>query len=150
MVKRILKHPHPILFKKCEPISEFNQEVREMVLDLEETLKANMNQAVGLAAPQIGFPYRIIAFVDLNDGNVVSLVNPQITYFSRDEMVTQMESCLSHPGKRRKIARAKEIVVEGFSMSGVPVKYSVEDYQARIVQHECDHLEGRCKVVSMR
>ncbi|MDF2615427.1 MAG: hypothetical protein K0Q47_82 [Sedimentibacter sp.] len=149
MVKKILIAPHPILKKVCEEVQDFNEEVKTEALDLEETLKANLRKAVGLAASQIGYIHRIIAFMDLKDGNVISMINPVITYYSKDDMIHEFEACVSYPGKRKKIYRAKEIVVEGYSHSGVPIKYSMEDLQARIIQHEVDHLNGKCRV-SMR
>jgi len=146
MVKRILTSPHPALRRKCEEVNEFNEEVRNEVKDLEDTLKDNFRKAIGLAANQIGIFHRIIAFTDLENGNVVSLVNPRITYYSKDDTKSEIEACLSYPGRRKTIKRANEISVEGNSVSGILMKYSMEGMQARIVQHEIDHLNGVCKV----
>jgi peptide deformylase len=142
MIKKILVYPHPLLRKKCIEVTEFSEEVKQVTRDLEETLKFNLTKAVGLAANQIGYSYRIIAFVDLHEGNIISMINPQVTYFSDDDMVTEFESCASYPNRRMKIKRAREVIVTGYSVSGIPIKYSMEDLQARIIQHEIEHLNG--------
>ncbi len=146
MIKKILIHPNPYLRKVSTEVEEFSQEVKDAIKDLEDTLKANVTRAVGLSANQIGCSYRIISFFDLQNGDIISLVNPKITYFSKDDCKTQKEACMSFPGRSKKVSRAREIVVEGYSMSGVPLTYSMEDMQARIVQHEVDHLNGRCRI----
>jgi peptide deformylase len=97
-------------------------------------------QGVGLAATQVGVLRRLFVFVDGEEGPR-AVVNPQIVERS-DETEPDEEGCLSLQGVRVPVDRALRIVVEGLDADGAPVRYELEGYGARVVQHELDHLDG--------
>ena len=146
MIRRIVTSPHPALRIVAKEATEINEQIKTIAQDLEDTLEVNIRKAVGLSANQINERYRIIAFIDIETRKIESIINPKIIYYSKDDLVLGKESCLSYPGVSKYITRPREIIVEGYSKMGNPVKYSMTDYQARIVCHEVDHLFGKCKV----
>jgi len=95
---------------------------------------------VGLAANQVGYPYRVIV-VDL-DGALVTMINPKITKICETKIV-QYEGCLSFPGVLAKVYRSKWIKVQWWDMTGIQHTASFDNQPARIIQHECDHLDGK-------
>jgi len=109
---------------------------------------AHLNGA-GLAAPQIGVPLRVVIFgvtrnpryPDAEEVPDTVLVNPVITPLG-DEMEEAWEGCLSVPGMRGVVPRFSRLHYRGFDEEGHPIDRSVEGFHARVVQHECDHLDG--------
>jgi len=103
---------------------------------------ANMDKGkgIGLAAPQIGESKRVI----IMDTGVITIqiINPIITRRNLGKVVSE-EGCLSFPGLRVKMARYKQIVVEGFNPDWKPVKYKLRGLDAYVIQHEIDHLNGK-------
>jgi peptide deformylase len=141
---RILKNPSQDL-----PLP-LNSEAKRQIEALTEAF-LQRDDALGLAAPQIGMGKKIIVFrnrdFDVKDwvkdpGNYEVLVNPRITQ-SRGELATEAEGCLSCPEIRVEIARYPEIKVRAFDAAGRKINRRYTDFLARIVQHEIDHLEGR-------
>jgi peptide deformylase len=127
-----------------------NQEGKEWIKHLLEVF-LSLDDAVGLAAPQIGINKRIIVFRTGNfdkkepirsERDYEILVNPRVTQF-RGEQVIMAEGCLSCPDVQVEIARYPEIKVRGYDTSGKKISKRYLDYMARVVQHELDHLEGR-------
>ena len=114
---------------------------------MKETMKAN--DGAGLAAPQIGVFKRLVNFgFDANDRYPEAdsvpftvLINPIITPLS-DEKENGWEGCLSVPGLRGVVPRFTHIKYEGYDVEGNKLEREVEDFHARVVQHECDHLDG--------
>jgi len=109
----------------------------------------NRNDAVGLAAPQIGINKRIIVFRNKNreEGqkntkDIEVLINPRITQ-TRGEKVTMAEGCLSCPEIQVEISRFPEIKVRAFNARGEKISKRYLDFVARVVQHEIDHLDGK-------
>lgn len=109
----------------------------------------NRNDAVGLAAPQIGINKRIIVFrnKDREEGqknteDIEVLINPRITQ-TRGEKVTMTEGCLSCPEIQVEISRFPEIKVRAFNARGEKISKRYLDFVARVVQHEIDHLDGK-------
>lgn len=99
---------------------------------------------VGLAAPQVANPIRVI-IARLNAGTkdevIVSMINPEIVYFS-DETVKCEEGCLSLPELWGDVVRSKEIIVRFLTEKNAPLTLKLKSFNARVIQHEVDHLEG--------
>ncbi len=147
-IRRVLKMGDPLLYRKAEPVKEFNTlELDTLIADMFETMAA-LNGA-GLAAPQIGVSQRVVIFgVDANPRypNVepvptTVLVNPILTP-TGDEMEDGWEGCLSVPGLRGLVSRYQGLYYTGFDQYGSSIDRKVSGFHARVVQHECDHLDG--------
>jgi peptide deformylase len=155
-VLEILKIPDERLKQLSEPVEQFDDELRAFIDDLEETRQAGP-AAVGIAAPQVGRPQRIV-IVDVsntrkpvpNHGYLV-LVNPEITEWDGFEM--GREGCLSVPDYTGNVIRATHIKLKAQDPFGDPLEFEMEGFEARAVQHELDHLDGMLfvdRVVSRR
>jgi peptide deformylase len=147
-VRPILRLGHPFLRHVAAPVTEFaTPGLRELVQDMQETMRAN--NGAGLAAVQIGVPLRVVVFeLDQNprypDAAPVPLtvlVNPVIDILGEEREVG-WEGCLSVPGLRGLVPRYKRLRYRGFDELGHPIDRTVTDFHARVVQHECDHLDG--------
>lgn len=122
-------------------------ELRALVQDMKDTMKEK--GGVGIAAPQIGCNYRVIIFGFDHSERYPNekpvpftvLVNPQIEILS-DDITERWEGCLSVPGLRGRVQRYKKIKYSGFDVDGNPISRVAEDFHARMLQHECDHLDG--------
>jgi peptide deformylase len=139
---------HPVLREKARPVEAYGTpELRELLEDMKETM-ASRNGA-GLAAPQIGVSQRVVIFgVDHNprypDAEEVPftvLVNPKLVMLTR-EVEEDWEGCLSVPGMRGVVPRYTKLRYSGFDIDGNPIERVAEGFHARVVQHECDHLDG--------
>lgn len=145
-MRKILIAPNPILYTVCSTIVE-GEDVKWMD-DLEKTCR-KCKTAVGLAAPQIGITKRGI-FILCKDtsGTIrgIRMFNPKIIR-SSDKQNIETEGCLSYPEIKKKVRRPYSIIVEYRSSMDTPIKILESwDYQARVIQHEIDHLDGICKV----
>lgn len=147
-IQPILRMGHPILLKPAEPITEFNcAELDTLIQDMFETM-ADANGA-GLAANQIGVSKRVVIFgfdenlryPDRESVPVTVLINPVITPLS-DEMEDDWEGCLSVPGMLGLVPRYERISYRGFDQKGQLIEREADGFHARVVQHECDHLDG--------
>ena len=146
-IKEILKMGNPDLLKVSEPVDFEKDDLATLIEDMKETMKAN--DGAGLAAPQIGVFKRLVIFgFDANDRYPEAdsvpftvLINPIITPLS-DEKENGWEGCLSVPGLRGVVPRFTHIKYEGYDAEGNKLEREVEDFHARVVQHECDHLDG--------
>jgi peptide deformylase len=147
-VREVLRMGHPVLRERAKPVENpGSPELRALVADMKETMAA-MNGA-GLAAPQIGVGQRVVIFgVESNprypDAEPVPftvLVNPTITMLTR-EVEQDWEGCLSVPGMRGVVPRYTKLRYTGFDEDGNPIDRVAEGFHARVVQHECDHLDG--------
>ena len=146
-IRDILKMGNPDLLKVSEPIDFEKDDLTTLIEDMKETMKAN--DGAGLAAPQIGVFKRLVIFgFDTNDRYPEAdsvpftvLINPIITPLS-DEKENGWEGCLSVPGLRGVVPRYTHIKYEGYDAEGNKIEREVEDFHARVVQHECDHLDG--------
>lgn len=138
MIKEIRVIPDPVLRQKAHRVrTQSQQYLNELKRDLIETLEANAG--AGLAAPQIGVSLRVIAFVD-DERRPVTLVNPEIT-FKSEETDKLVEGCLSIPGFLAEVERPVMIKVQ--SQNGHKwSKRIYKGFEARVVQHEIDHLDG--------
>ena len=147
-VRRVFKMGDPLLYRQADPVSEFNTpELDALIDDMYETMAA-LNGA-GLAAPQIGVSQRVVIFSvesnprypDVEPVPSTVLINPVLTSLG-SEMEDGWEGCLSVPGLRGLVGRYKKLRYTGFDQRGQPIDRTVSGFHARVVQHECDHLDG--------
>lgn len=130
-------YPEPILKRPARPVEPGSAEARAAVEALRRAFQEL--EALGLAANQIGFPYRVI-IVRLG-GEERILLNPVIKERS-PELVADSEACLSLPGVESEVARAEWVVVEAQDEDGKLIQLKLEGLEARVLQHEIDHLDG--------
>ena len=139
----------PRLLRVAQPVAAFDTpELHRLVADMEETMAAA--NGAGLAAPQIGVDLQVVIFGTGSpnprypDAPVVPrtvLINPVITPLG-DEEEEGWEGCLSVPDLRGVVPRWRRIRYEGYAPDGGRVDREAEGFHARVVQHECDHLQG--------
>lgn len=127
----------PVLRAKTAVIPNVTKNVLKLAKDMEDTVKAA--DGLGIAAPQVGQSLRIC--IAKLGGKFVTLVNPQITWKSAETSVAE-EGCLSLPGLWRDVTRPVGIVVTFTDLKGKGQERKLEGIDARVVQHEVDHLEG--------
>jgi peptide deformylase len=130
----------PVLRQRASPVAAVNEEVRRLVMDLFETMRAA--KGVGLAANQVGVAQRV-AVVDVGeeDPGELVLINPVIVARG-DTHETAEEGCLSIPEIYGDVERDLEITVEALDRDGRPYRIDLKGYKARAAQHEIDHLDG--------
>lgn len=131
-------YPDPVLREAAAPVADIDDSVRKLIADMGETMRAA--PGVGLAAPQVGVQRRVLVYSVAPEEPIHALVNPEIVERSGED--TGDEGCLSIPGLTYPVARALHVVVRGLDGEGEPVQYEAEDFEARIIQHEVDHLDG--------
>ena len=136
---QIRQYPDAALKMAARPVEEFDDDLRRLV----ERMKQLMLDAngIGLAATQVGVLRRMFVFQLADDDEVTTIVNPEITKRSRSTEVAD-EGCLSLQGVLVPVERASEVTIEGQDLSGAPFKLELEEMDARVVQHELDHLDG--------
>ena len=155
-IRPVLKMGDPRLLARSREVEAFDTPpLRALVEDMRETMRAR--DGVGLAAPQIGVDLRVIVFgFDENPrypdaGSVPDtvLINPEIAPLS-DATEEDWEGCLSIPGLRGLVPRWKRLRYRGYDPQGRPIERIAEGFHARLVQHECDHLDGILYPMRMR
>ena len=138
----------PRLLEVAKPVAAFGTpELENLLRDMRDTME-DLNGA-GLAAPQIGVGLRVVIFgIEANprypEADPVPftvLINPQLTPIG-DEIEAGWEGCLSVPGMRGLVPRYRHLRYTGFDARGQPIDRTVDDFHARVVQHEVDHLDG--------
>ena len=148
MVHPIRKMGDPRLLTVAAPVTAFDTaELHALVADLIDTMQAA--HGAGLAAPQIGVPLRVVIFgfernpryPDAEAVPFTVLCNPVLTPLGTD-MDDGWEGCLSVPGLRGLVPRFRRLQYTGFDAYGAPIERTVDGFHARVVQHECDHLDG--------
>jgi peptide deformylase len=148
MIRPVLRMGDPRLWEKSQPVVDFKSNfLKELLVDMRDTM-AHLNGA-GLAAPQIGVGLRVVIFgvtanpryPDVEEVPETVLINPQITPLS-DEEEEAWEGCLSVPGMRGVVSRPRFVRYAGFDETGQRLTREVSGFHARVVQHECDHLDG--------
>jgi len=148
MIREVLRMGDPRLLERASEITRFGTaELTTLMKDLRDTMHAL--DGAGLAAPQIGVGLRVVIFgVEKNprypDAEPVpytELVNPVLTPLS-PEMEEGWEGCLSVPGMRGVVPRYVKLRYAAYDLSGRRIERVCEDFHARVVQHECDHLDG--------
>ncbi|MFP5345157.1 MAG: peptide deformylase [Gammaproteobacteria bacterium] len=147
-VKSVLRMGHPLLLQKAAPVTGFNTpQLDALIADMFDTMAAQ--SGAGLAAPQIGVSLRVVIFgVDRNprypDAEPVPatvLINPEIEILG-DEQDEMWEGCLSVPGMRGLVERHTHLRYTGYDAQGARFERVAHGFHARVVQHECDHLDG--------
>jgi peptide deformylase len=146
-VRNIVTLPEPVLRGKARKVSDFGQELQNLIDDMIETMREA--PGVGLAAPQVDVPLRVIVveYKENEDENedtppkLYAVVNPEI---SRMDMETEVgtEGCLSIPGYVGDVERSLAVTIKGQSRRGQAIKIKANGWLARIFQHEIDHLDG--------
>ena len=146
--RRVLKMGNPLLYQTAEPVTQFDTpELDALIADMFDTMAA-LNGA-GLAAPQIGVSKRVVIFgfeanpryPDADPIPTTVLINPAIEPIG-DTTEEGWEGCLSVPGLRGLVPRYVNIRYTGYDQQGRPIDRTVAGFHARVVQHECDHLDG--------
>ena len=139
---------HPVLAEVAKPVERFGtSELAALVADMKETMAAE--NGAGLAAPQIGVSQRVVIFgvtsnpryPDAEEVPFTVLVNPKMEFLTK-EVEEGWEGCLSVPGLRGVVPRFTRLRYTGFDEAGGPIDRVAEGFHARVVQHECDHLDG--------
>jgi len=110
---------------------------QKLIADMVETMYAE--NGVGIAATQVGIGKRI--FIAESPRGPIALINPAITEKSW-KLLKDEEGCLSVPGEFDKVKRHKTVTIEGLTADGSPIKFTANDFFARVLQHEMDHLDG--------
>jgi peptide deformylase len=136
-VLQIQKLGNPILRQKAKRVNHISQSILNLIDDMIETM--HHANGAGLAAPQIGKPYRIIV-VGMPDEEPFVLINPDYVKTSGPYEVE--EGCLSYPGHKGKIKRFTSVTVKGRDRKGKEIRIKANDLLAQILQHEIDHLNG--------
>jgi peptide deformylase len=131
-------YPDPVLREAAAPVTDVDESVRKLVADMGETMRDA--PGVGLAAPQVGVQRRVLVYSVSPEDAIHALINPEIVERRGEEIAE--EGCLSIPGLAFPVARAQSIVVRGLDGDGQALTRELEDFEARIVQHEVDHLDG--------
>jgi len=147
-IKTVLRMGDPVLLQKAVPVTAFDTpELHSLIEDMQDTM-AYMNGA-GIAAPQIGVSLRVVIFgvgsnpryPDAEQVPYTVLINPILTPVG-DAQEDGWEGCLSVPGFRGVVPRYQRLHYTGFDQYGKPIDRLVSGFHARVVQHECDHLDG--------
>ena len=148
MVRKILRSGNPLLRKASKPVKKIDKKVLSLIADLKDTLAIQKDpEGVGLAACQIGINLRI--FVMVKDKKIVPVVNPEIVNLSKKTVKVKtkrgdiLEGCLSLPNYYAPLTRSGSIKVKYLSPEGKQVVEVFDGFQAQIVQHEIDHLNGK-------
>jgi peptide deformylase len=148
MIREVLRMGDPRLLEKSEPVTRFGTpELAALLADMRDTM-AYLNGA-GLAAPQIGVGLRVVIFgvksnpryPQVEEVPDTVLVNPELEPLGT-ELEEDWEGCLSVPGMRGAVPRFRRLRYAGFDALGRRFERTVEGFHARVVQHECDHLDG--------
>ncbi|HYU44029.1 MAG TPA: peptide deformylase [Vicinamibacteria bacterium] len=140
-VRPIVKYGHPMLHQPSEPVRELDGAIRKLLDDMVETMYAA--PGIGLAAPQIAVPLRVIV-VDLSvgeeKGQLIKLINPE--FVLREGEQRHDEGCLSVPGFGGSPVRPERVVVKGLDPDGQERTYEGTELLARAFCHEIDHIDG--------
>ncbi len=156
MIRDILKMGDPRLLQASRPVEAFGTpELHALIGDMQDTMCAA--NGAGLAAPQIGVGLRVVIFGFESNPRYPQaeavpftiLVNPLLTPLS-EELEEGWEGCLSVPGLRGVVPRWTRLIYRGFDMEGTPIEREAAGFHARVVQHECDHLDGILYPMRMR
>lgn len=150
-ILKIARMGHPVLKARAEPVLDVkSQEIQELVRDMMETLEDV--GGIGLAAPQVHVSKRVVIFYVPGERRAASgepaedipltvLINPEIEPLS-DEKASGIEACLSVPGLAGAVPRFTHIRYRALDLHGRMFEREAKGYHARVVQHECDHLDG--------
>ncbi len=136
-IRKILLYPEPRLREVARPIAKIDGKIKELAEEL--VLAMARAGGIGLAAPQLGEPLRLIV-IDVGEDFHV-LVNPEVVEVDEEEMPYQ-EGCLSLPGVEAEVWRPRRALVRGYTLEEKEVELEREELVARVLLHEIDHLNG--------
>lgn len=135
----IRKIGDPVLRTKAKKVERITDKTIELLDNMAETMYDA--PGVGLAAPQVGILQRIVV-IDVDDENgLIELINPEIIMYSEEKDIME-EGCLSIPGKSAEVIRAKKVKVRALDRNGKKIEIENDNFLARAIQHEVDHLNG--------
>ncbi len=139
---RIVKYPHPALRHISKPLLRVDSGLKAMVRQMLDLMYAQ--EGVGLAANQVELPYRLIVMNTKSDAAAKEeehvFINPEIT--ARKGLEEKEEGCLSLPQINAPVKRSQKITVNAYNLAGQEITWELDGTYARVVQHECDHLDG--------
>ena len=148
MILPIYLYGQPVLRQEAEEITKDYPDLENLVENMYETMYAS--DGIGLAAPQVGLSIRLVvidadalkeSFSEL-EGVKLTLINPELDIIEEGKKVTREEGCLSVPGIHEPVARYEKLRLNWLDMDFVEHEEVFEGFLARIIQHECDHLDG--------
>jgi peptide deformylase len=142
----IVKAENPVLRQKAKKVSRIDASIQKLIDDMIETMHAA--HGVGLAAPQVNVPLRVIVVQEYDEdeegrlipGEVITLINPEIIKTSGVYEVD--EGCLSLPGYMGTIKRAEKVTAKGTNRDGKEIRIKADGLLAEALQHEVDHING--------
>jgi peptide deformylase len=157
-VLKVARLGHPILRQVAEPVSPEAigaPEIQRLIDDMLETMAEY--DGAGLAAPQVRVSRRVVIYgvsanpryPDVEDIPLTVLINPRVTALT-EEQDEDWEGCLSVPDLRGKVPRFTRVRVEAYGREGQALRFTADGFHARVVQHECDHLDGKVYLDRMR
>lgn len=146
-ILKIARMGHPLLMRVADPIEDpMAAEIQRLAADMVDTM--HDAPGIGLAAPQVHIPKRMVIYYvpegrdEEGDGHpLTALINPEITVLD-PALESGPEGCLSLPGMVGVVERPQHIGVKALDLHGNTLEYEATGYHARVVQHECDHLDG--------
>lgn len=146
MIRKIVLSTNPLVREKSKPVKKFDKKLKQLAKDLIDTLKVQKDpEGVGLAACQIGKLLNVFAFVD-KDKKIKVIVNPKVilTKYQKQKRSKKkiLEGCLSIPNYYGQVKRPSEITISYQDIEGNKKTETFKGFQAHIIQHELDHLNG--------
>lgn len=137
-IRKIVTFPAEILEKTCREVTKFDRKLGKILDDMYDTMIKY--DGVGLAAPQIGLDLQV-AIVDIDDDNgTIEMINPRVIKTAGNQLGP--EGCLSFPGVYGEVPRSYYVKIEAFDRKGRKFQLEAEEFLARAIQHEVDHLSG--------
>jgi len=137
VIREILLYDEPILRQKAKKVKRVDASIERLVDDMIETMRAA--NGVGLAAPQVGVPLRVVV-IEVPDQDVIVLVNPEVVKASGERLIE--EGCLSVPGYVGEIKRHVTVVVKARDLRGKEIRVKGTALLAQALEHETEHLDG--------
>jgi peptide deformylase len=130
--------PDPVLKQKAKRVRAIDGSIKKLIRDMIETMHADPGR-VGLAAPQVGIPLRVIV-IGIPEEEDIAIINPEIVRRRGERLLD--EGCLSVPGYFGQIKRAESVTVKGRDQNGKEIRIKAEGLLAQALEHEIDHLNG--------
>jgi len=130
--------PDPVLKQKAKRVRAIDGSIKKLIRDMIETMHAEPGR-VGLAAPQVGVPLRVIV-IGIPEEEDIAIINPEIVRRRGERLID--EGCLSVPGYFGQIKRAESVTVKGRDQNGKEIRIKAEGLLAQALEHEIDHLNG--------
>lgn len=130
--------PDPVLKQKAKRVRTIDGSIRKLIRDMIETMRSEPGR-VGLAAPQIGIPLRVIV-IGIPEEEDIAIINPEIVRRRGERLLD--EGCLSVPGYFGQIKRAESVTVKGRDQNGKEIRIKADGLLAQALEHEIDHLNG--------